>query len=151
VRTAASRLLFFLLLTFCGLNLAETVGRSAIPFSLQGKIRNLETRREVEPGVDDVHLLTVGDRVLQIDAELASRIQIGDWISKKGWETSLQTPRGRVRLALSQDFWGMGVVMPVLLGVGVVLLFSSSSASPTTKREPETTTPPLEPASSTAR
>lgn len=151
MRTAASRLLFFLLLVFCGLNLAETLGRSAIPFSLQGKIRNLETRREVEPGVDDVHLLTVGNRVLQIDAELAGRLQIGDWISKKGWERSLQTPGGRVRLTLSQDFRGMGVVIPWLLGTGVVLLLSASSASPTTKREPETTTKPPGPASSTAR
>lgn len=151
MRTAASRLLFFLLLIFCGLNLAETLGRSAIPFSLQGKIRNLETRREVEPGVDDVHLLTVGNRVLQIDAELAEQLQIGDWISKKGWERSLQTPRGRVQLTFSQDFRGMEIVIPWLLGTGVVLLLSASSASPTTKREPETTTKPPEPASSTAR
>ena len=104
MRTAASRFLFFLLLIFCGLNLAETLGRSAIPFSLQGEIRNLETRHEVEPGVDDVHLLTVGNRVLQIDAELAGQLQRGDRISKKGWEGSIQTPRGRVRLTLSQDF-----------------------------------------------
>lgn len=143
--------LFLLLLLFCGLNLAETLGRSAIPFSLQGKIRNLEKRREMEPGVDDVHLLTVGNSVFQIDAELAGRLQIGDEISKKGWEWFLQTPRGRVKLTLSQDFRGMLAVMPWLLGTGVALLLSASSASPATKREPETTTKLPGPASSAAR
>lgn len=151
MRTAASWLLFFLLLIFCGLNLAETLGRSAIPFSLQGEIRNLETRHEVEPGVDDVHLLTVGNRVLQIDTELAGQLQIGDRISKKRWAGSLQTPRGRVRLTLSQDFRGMLAVMPWLLAIGGVLLLSASNASPTTKREPETTTTSRGEASSTAR
>ena len=126
MRTAASRLLFFLLLTFCGLNLAETLGRSAIPFSLQGEIRNLETRHEVEPGVDDVHLLTVGNRVLQIDAGLARQLQRGDRISKKRWEGSLQTPRGRVRLTLSQDFRGRLAVMPWLIICGWVLIRSAS-------------------------
>ena len=151
MRTTASRILFLLLLIFCGLNLAETLGRSAIPFSLQGTVRNLEMRREVEPGVDDVHLLTVGNRVLQIDTELAAQLRIGDRISKNGWERSLQTPRGRVRLTLSQDFRGMLVVMPWLLAMGGALLLSASSASPTTKREPETTTTSPGPASSAAR
>ena len=151
MRTAASRFLFCSLLLFCGLNLAETFGRSVIPFPLQGKIRNLELRREVIPGVDDMHLLTVGKRVLQIDAALAGQLQIGDSISKRGWENSLHTPRGRVRLTLSKDFWGMLTVMPCLLVVSGVLLWSASSASPTTKRDPETTTtPPTGPASSTA-
>ena len=120
-----SKLLFFLLLSFCLLNLAETLGRSAIPFCLEGRIRKLETRYEVEPGVDDVHLLIVENRVLQIDAELASRLRTGDRISKKPWGRTLQTPRGAVRLSLSEDFRGMAVVMPWLLGVGWLLMRSA--------------------------
>ena len=151
MRTAASRFLFFLLLAFCGLNLAETLGRSAIPFSLQGEIRNLEMRREVEAGLDDVYLLTVGNRVIQIDTELAGRLRIGDRISKRGWARTLNTPRGTVRLNPSQDFRGMAAVMPWLLAAGGVLLVSASSASATTKREPETTSRSPGPASSRAR
>ena len=122
MRTGANRLLFFLLLSFCLLNLAETLGRSAIPFSLQGKIKRLELRYEVEPGVDDVHLLTVGNRVLQVDADLAERLRPGDLISKKAWERSLRTPRGAVRLSLSQDFRGMAAATPWLLASGWALL-----------------------------
>lgn len=146
-----SRILFLLLLCFCLMNLAETLGRSAIPFSLHGRIRNLETRWEIQPGVDDVHLLWVGDRVIQIDTELAERLRSGDRISKGAWEGSLQTPRGRIRLTPSQDFRGMLMVMPWLLLVGWALIRSACSASPTTKREPLTTTKPSGPASSPAR
>ena len=147
----ASRILFLLLLSFCGLNLAETLGRSALPFSLQGEVRRLETRFEMTPGVDDVHLLWVGDRVLQIDAELAEKLQEGDAISKRAWERSLQTPRGRIPLAPSKDFWGMLVVMPWLLICGWVFALNACKASAATKRDPLTTTAPPGPASSAAR
>ena len=118
------KLLLFLLFSFCLLNLTETLARSAIPFRLEGKIQKLELRPEMELGVDDVHLLTVGNRVFQIDAELAGKLQVGDPISKKAWDRTLQTSRGAVRLSPSKDFRGMAVVMPWLLAAGGVLLRS---------------------------
>ena len=147
----ASRILFLMLLFFCGLNLAETLGRSAIPLSLQGEVQRLETRYEMEPGVDDVHLLWIGNRFLQIDPELAGKLRLGDRISKRPWERFLQTPRGRIPLTFSQDFRGMLAVMPWLLICGWVLIRNACSTSPTTKRDPVTTTRPSGPASSTAR
>ena len=147
----ASRILFLLLFCFCGLNLAETLGRSVIPFSLHGEVRRLETRWEMEPGVDDVHLLWVGNRVLQIDPEPAGKLRRGDRISKRAWERSLETPRGKMALTLSQDFRGMLLVTPWLLLMGWFLVRSACNASATTKRDPLTTTKPSGPASSTAR
>lgn len=147
----ARRALFLLLLGFCLLNLAETLGRSGIPFSLQGKIKRVEMRREMEPGVDDVYLLWMEDRVLQIDPELAQEVRQGDRLSKRPWERSLETPRGRVRLTPSQDFRGMLLAMPWLLLCGWLFLRSACNASPAMKREPLTTTSPSGPASSPAR
>ena len=147
----ASRIFLTLLALFCGINLAETLGRSTLPLSLEGKIRNLELRGEILPGVDDVHLLWVGNRAVQIDAELSEKLRIGDRISKRAWERSLQTSRGRIPLAPSQDFRRMGVVMPWMLAAGWILARSASNASATTKRDPLTTTKPAGPASSAAR
>ena len=147
----ARKVLFLLLLCFCLLNLGETLGRSGIPFSIQGKVQRVEMRREMEPGVDDVYLLWMENRVLQIDPELAGRLWEGERISKRAWRGSLQTPHGRIRLTPSQDFQGMLVAMPWLLACGWLFLRSTSNASPTTKREPLTTTKLSGPASPPAR
>ena len=120
-----SRWLFSLLIFFGMLNLAEALGRSGIPLPLHGRIRNLETRWEMSRGVDDVHLLWIGKRAVQIDAELASQLRTGEEISKKAWEPRLQTPRGTIRLKPSRDFRRMLIVMPWLAAVGLTLLGSA--------------------------
>jgi hypothetical protein len=102
-------------------NLAVTLLRSTIPIALNGPVTHLETRAEKHPGVDDVHLLTVGGRKLQIDAAVADRLRVGDVIDKRGWSRTLHTPRGDVRLEPSADVWGMAVAMPIVCAVSTIL------------------------------
>jgi hypothetical protein len=103
-------------------NLAVTLLRSTIPLALNGTVTRLETRTEKHPGVDDVHLLTVGGRELQIDAEVAGLLHVGDAIEKKPWSRTLRTPRGIVRLNPSADVWGMTMAMPIIAAASAILV-----------------------------
>jgi len=104
-------------------NLSVTFLRSTIPLAIRGKVSALETRRESHPGVDDVHLVTIGDRRLHIDAEVASHLQIGDSVEKGAWSRTLQEPRGTVRLNPSADVWGMAITMPLIAALAMALFW----------------------------
>jgi len=98
----------------CLLNLGHTLRRSTLPLRLEGTVTALEVRREKKPGIDDVHLLWLGRRVIEVDPAVTAQLRPGERISKRAWDREIQTPRGPVRLKPSRDFWGMAVVMPAL-------------------------------------
>jgi hypothetical protein len=103
-------------------NLSVTFLRSTIPLAVRGTVRALETRTESHPGVDDVHLVTIGGRRLHIDAAVASHLQIGDSVQKRAWSRTLHTSRGAVRLNPSAEVWGMAITMPLIAALALLLL-----------------------------
>ncbi len=107
-------MLEWLILSFCLGNLVVTFHRSGIPVKLEGTVTKIEMRREKHPGLDDVYLVRVGDRTMHLDTDLGRHIRKGDRVSKRRWQSTLQTPRGPVRLHPSKDFWRMLIWMPVL-------------------------------------
>jgi hypothetical protein len=119
-----------LLVALCLGNLVVTLSRSLIPLGVDGVVSSLEVRHEKHPGLDDVHLLWMGNRARQIDAEIATSLRSGDRIHKKAWARSLQTPRGALPLAPSRDFKGMLMVMPLLILLAGWVLRIPSKNSP---------------------
>lgn len=102
-------------------NLAFTLARSTIPLRIDGVVSDVRTLREKHPGVDDVHILVVSGRSLQVDAEVAEHLHPGDRVSKARWASRMQRGRGSFPLRLSRDFRGMLVAVPVTLAWAGVL------------------------------
>ena len=119
---ALSKKFLRLLVLLLGLgNLWTTLHRSAIPIGLRGTVSSIELRNEKHPGKDDVYLAWLGKRAVHLDTPIAEALRPGDRISKRPWETRLETPRGRLPLSVSQDFRGMAALMPLLLLLGIFL------------------------------
>lgn len=76
-------------------NLTVTLHRSMIPVSVDGRITDMELRREKHPGVDDVHLLHVDGRRLHVDAAVAEALRPGLRMEKEVFSTTLETSRGQ--------------------------------------------------------
>ncbi|MEZ6010222.1 MAG: hypothetical protein R3F05_21005 [Planctomycetota bacterium] len=121
MRSPRVHLLILAVLLAAG-NVAWTFMRSGVPFSLEGTVERIEVRREKHPGLDDVHLVTIGGQTLHVDADVAGALREGDRVSKQAWSWSLSTPREQVRLGLSNDARGMLVAMPLLVLLGLVAL-----------------------------
>lgn len=109
--------------------------RSAVPLSFDGPVEKIEVRREKHPGLDDVHLVTIGGRTLHVDAGVAGTLREGDRASKHAWSWRLSTPRGEVTLGLSNDARGMLVAMPLLVLLSCVGLFFG--CRPSAKQPPD--------------
>ncbi|HEX2295459.1 MAG TPA: hypothetical protein VHN37_09135 [Actinomycetota bacterium] len=111
-----------LAVVLAGANCYETLRRSTIPSSLDGTAEALDVRFEKEPGIDDVHLLTIDGDVFHVDARVAGAVRPGDRVRKDAWSRTLLVDGEPHRLGLSRDAVGMLFVMPlVLLVVGVLL------------------------------
>jgi len=128
-RSSPSWALLLLLAAFGLLNLSETLKRSTIPLALDGAVTYKELRREKRAGVDDAHLVWVDGRMREVDPALFDRLRVGDRVSKRAWERTLQTPRGPVPLNPSRDFWGMAATMPLLAAAGGWLLLRRGRAA----------------------
>jgi hypothetical protein len=120
----ATLVLIGLAMAFAVANIAVTAHRSLIPVALDGTITKMELRHEKHPGVDDVWLVTVGDRLLHVDDEVAFQLHHGATVAKGAWETTLTVDGRQVGLALSPDAVGMLVVMPlaVVVAAGAMML-----------------------------
>ncbi len=111
-------------------NLYATLNRSTIPRSLHGTVVRLQVVHEKHPGLDDVHLLTLGERTIQVDPELAAHLRVGERVDKDAWSATLSTSSGSIHLSTSKDFHGMVVTMPVLLVVTLAALLWRPSREP---------------------
>ena len=114
--------LIALVLVLAAGNFWATFHRSGIPVGLSGRVERVEVRHEKHPGRDDVHLVTVAGCEVHLDADVASLVREGDDISKSAWSTQLTTPRGTQELGVSKDFQRMTIAMPLMIGLGLLLL-----------------------------
>lgn len=121
--------LVLLAVAFVALNVAATFHRSLIPIAVDGTVTGIEVRREKHPGIDDVWLVTIGDRRLHVDAPIGRALGEGARVTKTAWAQRLVidgTPR---TLALSRDARAMLAVMPLtLLVAGAALHLNRRSA-----------------------
>lgn len=126
----SSRLSILALVVLLALaNVAVTIRRSTIPLSLRGGVSDIQRRFEKHPGMDTVYLITVDEETIQVDEELALRLDEGDVIEKRAWSTQMDVNRGRTTLDTSTDFDRMLVAMPILVLVTLWLLFGSRHSS----------------------
>lgn len=107
---------FGLAVLLCVGNLWTTFFRSGIPLGIEGRVDSLETRTEKHPGVDDVHLVGVGGRVLHLDKAFVQQLAVGDTLRKRPWSTSARVGGKTLKLGASRDFYGMVVAMLLLTG-----------------------------------
>jgi hypothetical protein len=105
-------------------NVWFTLARSTIPLSFEGRVNRVELRREKRPGVDDVHLVHIDERVLQVDAVVAEHLREDYYASKRAWAAELVTSRGTLRLMTSAEFRRMVLLMQILAAVGIILVRS---------------------------
>lgn len=104
-------------------NLWVTLARSTIPLAIDGRISDIELRFEKTRGVDDVYLVSVGDRTIHVDAAVGPKLEVGDHLRKTRWERHLHTDDRTIPLSPSRDFRRMLATMPlVLIAVTVLLL-----------------------------
>lgn len=103
----------------CVGNLWTTFFRSGIPLGIDGRVDSLEIRHEKHPGVDDVHLVGVGGRVLHLDKAMAEQLEVGDTLTKSPWSTSAKVGAKTLKLGASRDFYGMVFVMALLTGTAL--------------------------------
>jgi hypothetical protein len=114
---------------FCLLNLWVTFHRSLIPVGLNGVVTEIETRFEKDPGTDDVVLIHVDDEAIQVDPQVARRLDEGQRVSKLPFTTAIETSSGYVRLRPSTDFKRMLFVMPAMLALIVYALTRRTTKS----------------------
>lgn len=116
-----------IVLALCAGNLWFTLARSTIPFELNGKVESVDVLTEKHPGLDDVYLVRIGDREIQVDEAVARSLRVGDHIRKDSWTweiLNLSDVGTSIRLTPSKDFWGMGRTMPVVLIAASLVLFT---------------------------
>ena len=102
-------------------NLVLTLSRSLIPFALDGTVKDIVWRYEKHIGLDDVFLLTVGGRTIQVDAQVAWALQPGDHVSKPAFARTAQVNGAAVRLTASREFWRMAIAMPLIVVICALL------------------------------
>ena len=103
------------MLTFVVMNVVVTAHRSLIPVAVDGTVTAIEVRPEKHPGVDDVWLVTIGERRLHVDAEAAKTLTPGSRLAKAAWARTLSVDARPLRLELSRDARAMLVVMPLIV------------------------------------
>ena len=114
MRSPSAWLLVLVVLLAAG-NLGSTLSRSGIPAELTGYVERVEVRREKHAGLDDAHLVTIGERELHLDAEVAALLHEGDEVGKAAWSTDLVIQGHKHRVGLSKDFIRMALAMPLLV------------------------------------
>lgn len=97
-------------------NLWTTFLRSGIPLGIDGRVDSIEIRNEKHPGVDDVHLVGVGGRVLHLDKAFVQQLEEGDTVRKRPWSTSGKVGGKTLKLGASRDFYGMVFAMVLVAG-----------------------------------
>lgn len=102
-------------------NLWITLARSTIPLRLDARVSDIELRFEKNRGVDDVYLVTVGDRTIHVDTAIGPQLEVGDHLRKDRWERHLHTGDRTIPLSPSRDFRRMLAAMP-LVAVAVAVL-----------------------------
>jgi hypothetical protein len=107
---------------FAVLNVAVTVHRSLIPVALDGVVQQVEVRREKNPGIDDVWLVHIQQRVLHTDAATAQQLPEGTVVAKKSWSRTLTADGRPLPLRLSRDAAGMLWVMPLAVAAAAALM-----------------------------
>lgn len=103
-------------------NLWCTFHRSGIPVSLTGRVEAVEVRREKHPGLDDVHLVTIGGRQIHLDAEVAAHLAEGEAVRKAAWSRHMETRGGSLAVVPSRDFLRMALAMPLVAMLALALL-----------------------------
>lgn len=106
-------MLLILALGFAALNLIATWHRSLIPLALDGTISAIEVRPEKHPGIDDVWLVTIGNRRLHVDAATGRALSEGAQVAKPAWGRRLTVDGAALPLAPSRDARAMLAVMPL--------------------------------------
>ena len=116
-----------LTLVLCVGNLTFTFLRSTIPFELDGRVNDIVFITEKHPGLDDIFVITIGDRDIRVDPDIAREIDVGDHVRKDAWSTEMVISEEDSERALgvqpSRDFNRMVVVMPVIALAVAVLLY----------------------------
>lgn len=120
-RLAPALLLLLAALVLAAGNLWVTLARSTIPLTLDGRISDIELRFEKTRGVDDVYLVSIGDRTIHVDAAIGPQLEVGDHLRKDRWERHLHADDGMIPLSPSRDFRRMLAAMP-LVAVAVAVL-----------------------------
>lgn len=106
-----------LVVAMCLANLWVLLLRSGIPYSLEGTVTDIQVRTEKLAGIDDVWIVTVGDRQLHLDYDLARALRKDHEIRKGAWSTSVEIEsRPDIHLQPSRDFWGMVPTSIVVVG-----------------------------------
>ena len=121
-RRAVRVLVFVGALVLASGNLWETFRRSTVPLELNGRVEMIEVRREKHPGVDDVHLVAIEGRTIHVDEAFAMHLDLGMRVVKRGWSTQVTVNGRDVTIHPSRDFYGMAIVMPLLLVILLVVL-----------------------------
>ncbi|MDQ4094805.1 MAG: hypothetical protein M3174_01180 [Actinomycetota bacterium] len=115
-------------ISLCLVNLAVTLVRSTIPISIEGTIERIEFLSEENPGIDDIYVLHVDGAEIHVDREVARRLVSNVHVSKDAWSTEMTVGRYEaartVDLAPSEDFAGMTLTMPIVLGVLLIALYA---------------------------
>jgi len=107
------------------MNVWVTFHRSGITETMSGPVDDIEVRQEKHPGVDDVYLVTIGDKTLHLDADVAIELSTNSKVEKKGWSTRLLVTTGQpevgfdafIRLRPSSDFYRMLIASALILGI----------------------------------
>ena len=120
--------LLLLALALCVGNLTFTFLRSTIPFELDGRVSDIVFITEKHPGIDDIYVLTVEDRDLRVDPDVAREVEVGDELRKNSWSSEMLIGREgserTLQIEPSRDFNRMAFVMPIVALAIATLLFA---------------------------
>lgn len=103
-------------------NLWFAAVRSTIPLALDGQIQSKERRLEKHPGIDDVFLITLNGRTLQVDQPLYDAVNPGTVVDKWSWSHEVAMSGAGIRLSWSPDARGMAWAMPFTMAILAVLV-----------------------------
>ena len=114
-------------------NVWFTAARSTIPLALDGVVTTMELRREKHPGRDDVFLLKLHSRTVQVDEAVYRTVSMGERLHKARWSKRLRHDGQTLSLTWSRDFRGMLLAMPMVIVIllatcGMTLVAGATSA-----------------------
>jgi hypothetical protein len=109
-------------LLFAAGNLWFSFRRSGIPLSFDGLVERVEVFHEKHVGVDDVHLVRIDGEEVHLDAALATALRVGERVHKSRGTSRVETPRGAIDIAPSQDARRMVLAMPLIVAIAALLL-----------------------------
>lgn len=121
--------LWLLGLVFCVANLWYAASRSTIPLNLDGTVTAKRVGTEKHPGLDDAYMVAVNHGALIcIDKLPFDAVEIGDYVTKRAWESELRVSGDIVSLTWSRDFHGL--VWWLLAAVVIMSLMILLTSSP---------------------